>query len=196
WLRTDKMKLARVLANLVGNAVKFTEVGAVEVGLSPRTDGGLELYVRDTGVGSSAEQLPQIFDEFHQLRNPERDRNKGTGLGLAICQRLVEGLGCSVDVESTPHVGTTFRVHIPCDLVIRSGEAPSMRETPPVPRAEETEGNFLEGVEILLVEDHLPTRKTMERLLEAGGARVHSASTCRDAIHLLAHERPDVLLLD
>src|SRR6185503_11605955 len=90
WLRSDRVKLARILGNLLGNAIKFTEKGTVkvEVHMSPDPDRRVVLEVSDTGVGIAAEHLPTIFDEFAQLRNPERDRAKGTGLGLSICKRL------------------------------------------------------------------------------------------------------------
>ena len=89
----DRVKLGRVLTNLVGNAVKFTEAGYVGVSAFQDKDGGFRLEVRDTGSGIPPNQIDRIFDEFSQLSNPERDRTKGTGLGLAICRRLVEGVG-------------------------------------------------------------------------------------------------------
>ena len=81
WLRTDRIKLSRILGNLVGNAIKFTERGGVRVDVARADDGGVRFRVTDTGIGIAPEHLRHIFDEFFQLRNPERDRNKGTRPG-------------------------------------------------------------------------------------------------------------------
>src|SRR5207248_9229746 len=84
-----------------------------------RPDGGIAITVADTGMGIDAEHLDRIFDEFFQLRNPERDRNKGTGLGLAICKRLVEAMGGTIEVQSTPGKGSRFTVVLPPTIVAR-----------------------------------------------------------------------------
>ncbi|HLZ08719.1 MAG TPA: PAS domain-containing sensor histidine kinase, partial [Chloroflexota bacterium] len=112
-LRADRIKLARILGNLIGNAIKFTESGEVRVGANRNGDGSLHLFVSDTGIGIAAEHLAHIFDEFFQLRNPERDRAKGSGLGLTICKRLVEAMGGKLDVQSTPNRGSRFTVTLP-----------------------------------------------------------------------------------
>jgi PAS domain S-box-containing protein len=113
YLRADRIKLSRVIGNLLGNAIKFTDRGSVRVEASRNESGWAQVRVTDTGVGIAAEHQRNIFDEFFQLRNPERDRNKGTGLGLTICKRLVDAMGGTIAVESTPGSGTTFTVTIP-----------------------------------------------------------------------------------
>jgi signal transduction histidine kinase len=118
WLRTDRIKLARVLGNLIGNAIKFTERGEVRVEVSQFDAGGVQVRVIDTGVGIAPEHMRHIFDEFFQLRNPERDRSKGTGLGLTICKRLVDAMGAKIDVESAPGQGSTFTVSLPASNVL------------------------------------------------------------------------------
>ena len=117
-LRTDRIKLSRVLGNLVGNAIKFTEKGTVRVDSSRTADGGLAIQVSDSGIGIAPEHLRHIFDEFFQLRNPERDRNKGIGLGLTICKRLVDALGGRLEVQSTVNQGSTFSVFLPAGSVM------------------------------------------------------------------------------
>lgn len=198
WVRTDKMKLARVLSNLVGNAIKFTDVGHVQVRVGTRADGVVEVVVADTGVGIAPEHLTRIFDEFHQLRNPERDRSKGTGLGLAICRRLVDGLGCSIAVESTLGRGTSFSVRLPAELRVEGGDArpddaSAQRAKPPAATASHQR---LAGRRVLLVEDHDLTRRAAAQLLCAHGATVFQAATGKAALHVAAHEHPDVMLLD
>ena len=113
YVRADRIKLSRVVGNLVGNAIKFTERGGVVVEASRNGEGWAEIRVSDTGIGIAPEHLPNIFDEFFQLRNPERDRNKGTGLGLTICKRLVDAMGGRLSVVSQPGAGSTFTVTLP-----------------------------------------------------------------------------------
>ena len=121
-LRTDRIKLARILGNLIGNAIKFTETGQVHVSAEVPDGQGVRILVTDTGIGIPPEFQRHIFDEFFQMRNPERDRNKGTGLGLTICKRLVDAMGGSLDVTSTPGEGSTFIVTLPGECVMRYGE--------------------------------------------------------------------------
>jgi signal transduction histidine kinase len=118
WLRTDRVKLTRVLSNLVGNAIKFTETGGITVSVTQTGERLPLIRVKDTGVGMSPEQLARIFDEYGQLGNPERDSKKGWGLGLAICRRLAEVIGGTITVVSEPHQGTTFSVYLPASAVI------------------------------------------------------------------------------
>jgi signal transduction histidine kinase len=112
-VRTDRIKLSRVLGNLVGNAIKFTEAGSVSVDAHLNGSGTIRLEVTDTGIGIPPEHLTHIFDEFFQLRNPERDRAKGSGLGLTICRRLVDAMGGKIEVRSIVGQGTTFTVTLP-----------------------------------------------------------------------------------
>ena len=135
----DRVKLGRVLTNLVGNAVKFTEHGRVDVWAGRLDDGRLAVRVVDTGPGIPEDQRERIFDEFAQLQNPERDRTKGTGLGLAICRRLVEAVGGSLTVEGRPGVGSAFTAyyppdHLPGDLKPESSAPRPAAEAPPAAR--------------------------------------------------------------
>jgi PAS domain S-box-containing protein len=118
-LRTDRIKLARILGNLIGNAIKFTDKGGVRVEAQCLDGRGVQIRVVDTGIGIPDESLRHIFDEFFQLRNPERDRNKGSGLGLTICKRLVDAMGGALEVQSTTGVGSTFAVTLPPTCVLR-----------------------------------------------------------------------------
>lgn len=122
-LRADRVKLARVISNLVGNAIKFTESGSIRLGCSRNRDGTVQISIADTGVGIPPEYVSHIFDEFFQVRNPERDRSKGSGLGLTICKRLVDAMGGRLEVRSTPGKGTTFTLVLPTVAVVTQGAA-------------------------------------------------------------------------
>jgi len=112
-IRHDPQRIGQVVANLVGNALKFTPRGGrVEVRLAPSRDGAL-LEVRDTGVGIDASELPRIFDRFYRGSRANEARSSGSGLGLAIVKRIVELHGGRVDAESAPGKGATFIVRLP-----------------------------------------------------------------------------------
>jgi signal transduction histidine kinase len=116
-LRTDRAKLSRVLSNLIGNAVKFTETGRVTVSATCSPAGDALITVHDTGIGIPPEQLDRIFDEFAQIHKPEKGR-MGWGLGLPICRRLVDILGSAITVHSVPGQGSVFTLTIPAQYVV------------------------------------------------------------------------------
>jgi signal transduction histidine kinase len=125
WVRADRVKLARVLSNLVTNAIKFTQSGGVTLTAGLTAERAVLIRVRDTGVGIAAESLGHVFDEFTQLANSGRDPAKGWGLGLAICRRLVELMGGAISAESQPNRGSIFTVRLPPACVVdRSGGGP------------------------------------------------------------------------
>lgn len=110
--RGDERRLCQVLLNLAGNAVKFTESGAVEIAAMAQ-DGRFEILVRDTGPGIAPEHQARIFEEFQQVDESSTRLKGGTGLGLAISKRIVEMHGGTIGVDSAPGSGSTFRVSIP-----------------------------------------------------------------------------------
>jgi signal transduction histidine kinase/CheY-like chemotaxis protein len=194
WLRTDRIKLARVLGNLVGNAIKFTDAGTVRVSAAVAPDRRVLIRVEDTGIGIAPEHFGQIFDEFAQLRNPARDKTKGTGLGLAICKRLIEVLRGTIAVESQVRQGSSFTVTLPASAVLLRVDTSTPLHAP-APAAPGW-GNRLAKLRILLVEDHKSTREGTAQLLLDEGGLVTEAPDCHTALQRLQTDTPDVVLLD
>ncbi len=111
-IHTDPAKLKIILKNLIDNAVKFTERGAVTISVEPRLE-GIEFAVADTGIGIEPRALSYIFEAFRQGDASTTRRHDGVGLGLHVVQRFTELLDGTVTVTSTPCVGSTFRVWLP-----------------------------------------------------------------------------------
>ena len=110
--RGDERRIAQVLLNLLGNAIKFTDRG--EVAISARTlSGSFNVAVRDTGPGIPLSEQVKIFEEFHQADNSATKTKGGSGLGLAIAKRIIEMHGGRIWVESSPGAGSTFSVSLP-----------------------------------------------------------------------------------
>ncbi|MEM6750101.1 MAG: PAS domain-containing protein [Planctomycetota bacterium] len=182
-IQSDPVRLKQVLMNLVGNAVKFTERGAVVVRTSADPDATgsdrLMFEVVDTGIGMTAEQAAQIFEAFSQADASTVRRFGGTGLGLRISRSLTEMLGGYIGVESTPGRGSTFRFTIdPGDLASVAWTDPSNRprqlsEAPhgaePTPGAN-TEPRSLESARLLLAEDGPDNQKLIGFHLRKAGA--------------------------
>jgi signal transduction histidine kinase len=116
-VRIDRVKLDRIVTNLITNAVKFTTNGTVTVSAAP-SDGGMAIRVRDTGVGIAEHELGHMFDEFKQFNIPLGKPNEGWGLGLAISHRLANFIGATISVQSEIGGGTTFTVMLPPGAVI------------------------------------------------------------------------------
>ncbi|MCW1923098.1 ATP-binding protein [Luteolibacter arcticus] len=187
-LLTDRTKLKRVIANLLSNAVKFTERGGVRVECTVGEE--VRISIADTGIGIPGDAVDKVFDEFFQLRNPERNREKGAGLGLAICRRLVATLGCTLSLDSVVGAGSTFTLIIPKELVAK----PVIADAENSPEARRD--HRMQGLRVLLVEDNQVTRAAVEELLSGEGAKVTAAGDGQSALAFLENANFDVLLLD
>jgi len=188
-VRSDPRLLAQMIRNLVSNAVKYTETGKVLLGCRRRGD-KLRIEVWDTGSGIPVEQLSAIFEEFHQLDNPARERSKGLGLGLAIVQRLAELLGHTVDVRSRPGKGSVFSVEVPlgaANAIVQS----QLGQTDPIISVHA-------GATVLIIEDEPAMRETLKLLLDGEGYRTVAAADGKTALELAKREavRPDLVLAD
>jgi signal transduction histidine kinase/CheY-like chemotaxis protein len=194
-IRGDRIKIGRVVVNLLSNAIKFTSSGEVMLELSQMADHSPRIVVRDTGVGIDAENLPRIFDEFFQLRNPERDPAKGTGLGLTICKRLLDAMEGELTVQSEMGKGTTFTITLPASCLSSNTNGTSRGVKTPAAESR-SDKSSLRGMRILLVEDHAPTRSATHQLLQRQGAQITEAANGVQAIESARQFDPHVLLLD
>jgi signal transduction histidine kinase len=112
-LTTDQAKVAQILRNFVGNALKFTEHGEVRVRAELGDDDVVHLAVRDTGIGIAPEDQERIFEEWAQVEHPLQRRARGSGLGLSLSRRLARALGGDITVRSAPGIGSTFTLAVP-----------------------------------------------------------------------------------
>jgi signal transduction histidine kinase/ActR/RegA family two-component response regulator len=184
WVYSDPTLLSRILRNLVSNAIKFTPTGGRVTLHCSRGARGLVLAVEDTGVGIPADKQREIFEEFRQLDNPERDRRKGIGLGLAIVDKLARLLDHPLAVESAQGAGATFMVTVqPCESGIEQSR-------PAV------EAYLRISASILVVEDDVLVAEATAAVLSSWGAAVTLASDVPDAIEQLATARFDAVLCD
>jgi signal transduction histidine kinase len=120
---TDAQRVRQILLNLLSNALKFTEKGEVVLQLRA-TANEIRIAVTDTGRGISAQELPQLFQEFHQLDAGEGKRYPGTGIGLALSRRFARALGGEIEVRSREHEGSTFTLVLPRREIGVAGDHP------------------------------------------------------------------------
>ncbi len=210
WVLTDGLRLRQILLNLIGNAVKFTEVGGVRVICRVAGD-ELCVSVEDSGIGIGPAQLAAIFDPFTQGQSDTARRFGGTGLGLSISRQLAALLGGRIEVESVAGKGSRFTLVLPAVLVpplrdLAPGPAP-VPVTGPVStereiayRATDVPG-LIGASRILLVEDHEINRILVTEMLERCGQEVALAHDGHEAIAMVVDSivrgRPfDLVLMD
>jgi PAS domain S-box-containing protein len=189
--RGDTARLQQVVWNLLSNAVKFTpEGGEVAVRLA-RVPAGVELQVRDTGIGIPPEFLPHVFERFSQADATRTRQHGGLGLGLAIVRDLVELHGGTVRAESPGEGGgATVTVVLPGRELESRGPAPPIAAPGLVPPA------TLRGIRVLLVEDEVDARDLLTTALAQYGAVVTGVASAAEALDLLETLQPDVLVSD
>lgn len=187
WVRTDMALFERVLRNLVDNAIKYTTEGGILVGCR-REGQTVRVCVVDTGQGIPERKFEDIFHEFVQLGNPERDRSKGLGLGLAIVRHLSHLLGHPIRVQSRLGHGTTFSIALPMARARNTGRRrpkrrPADRRRPP-------------GL-ALVVDDEATVLLAMRAMMEGMGWDVLAADSGKAAVRLVSGSRaPDVIITD
>ncbi|WP_054530955.1 PAS domain S-box protein [Erythrobacter sp. SG61-1L] len=184
YILADKLRLRQILSNLMGNAIKFTDRGAVTVnGVLAVRDGeqGIEITVADTGIGIAPERLDAIFDEFVQADATTVRKYGGTGLGLAISRRLATLMGGTLRVESQPGKGSRFTLRLP---YVPSDIPEAEEERLPAERRREPEGTTDDRC-ILVADDHEINRLLVTALIDRAGYRHESAAGGTEAIHMI-----------
>jgi signal transduction histidine kinase/ActR/RegA family two-component response regulator len=189
WLSGDAGRLRQVLTNLIGNAVKFTDQGAIGVSVENEPDappGTLRFAVADTGIGISAEQVEAIFESFVQVDGSNRRRRGGAGLGLSIAKRLVTMMDGRIWVESEPESGSTFQF----TARFAPAQAPAHLDTP------SRQGSSTGPLRILVAEDNTVNQRLAQRLLEKDGHCVSMVANGRAAVEAVERTSFDLILMD
>jgi PAS domain S-box-containing protein len=186
WTRSDPALLERILRNLIENAIRYTERGDILIGCRHRA-GALRLVVLDQGIGIPADKFQDIFQEFTQLANPERDRRKGLGLGLAIVRRLAGLLEHGVTVRSAPGLGSGFFLDLPT----------AVPRPIPKPVRVPVELPDAKGL-IVVVDDDAIILLSMRAMLEEWGYEVVAAVSADEAIASLLNlgRQPAMIVAD
>ncbi|GAB1385161.1 hypothetical protein MASR1M59_03090 [Melaminivora sp.] len=170
----DRALVDLVMRNLISNALRYTQAGGLLIACRARA-GRLALEVWDTGCGIAPQQQPEVFQEFHQLGNPERDRRKGLGLGLAIVQRLAQAMDTTVELRSRLGRGTVFRLWLPAwqGALPDDGAGGASSSEP---------SQALAGLRVLVIEDDQAVRIGMQALLHSWGCHCLCAESAADAL--------------
>jgi signal transduction histidine kinase len=187
-VHTDPQLLERILRNYLSNAIRYSSRGEITLRSGYR-DGTVCIEVADNGKGIPRDKQEEIFREFHQLENPERDRTKGLGLGLAIVDRLAKLLDHPIGVESTAQQGSVFHVTVPEGAV---DTAVSLHTALPEISTD------LSGMLVLVIDDEISIREGMNTLLGQWGCDLILASSEDEAVELLRRGSvvPDVVIAD
>ena len=195
WVFGDAQRVKQVVMNLVGNAIKFTEIGEVTLRMrhhhAEPSLAGIVFEVRDTGIGIPPEAIQGLFQPFHQVDGTRSRRRGGTGLGLAISQRIVEAMGGHIEVKSRLGQGSRFRFALTFE---------PDRATTHTPQNDSALGS-LDGDSsllgsVLVVEDNDVNRMIAREVLQSLGLDVIEASDGRQALQQLELHRVDVVLMD
>lgn len=196
WVRCDRTMVARILNNLVSNALRYTRCGGVLVGARRRLDGTVRVDVWDTGLGIAPEHLQHIFDEFYRVESgPEAGRpestRRGLGLGLSTVQRLAGLLGTRAVVRSQPGRGTMFSITLP-------EVQPGMVEAP-VPATSGTSApRDVVGMRVLVIDDEPSILAGISFLLGSWGCEVMTAEDAQQAMEAVHQwmQPPDIVISD
>ena len=190
-LRGDAVRLHQILLNLLGNAVKFTNVGTITVSVKlvneDKEKATVEFAVSDTGIGIAEDKIDQIFENFHQAASDTTRLFGGTGLGLAIVKQLVKAQDSTIQVESKEHEGSTFSFRLSFDRTEKEAEI--------VPDIEELNTD-VKNIKVLVVEDMLLNQLLMKTILDDFGFERDIAGNGQIAIDQLEIKSYDIILMD
>ncbi len=183
----DPTRVRQVLLNLLGNALKFTEVGSVHLEVRSTRNRQLKISVTDSGPGISAEVQAYLFERFTQADSSTTRRYGGTGLGLAICKRLTELMNGRIGLTSEVGVGSTFWFTHPIGLAAQPSPAKLQASVPLFHKKE---------IRVLLADDNPVNQMLASRLLKQLGCCVDQASTGAQAVDLARASRYDLIMMD
>ncbi len=189
----DEQRLRQIVLNLLGNAVKFTEKGGIQIHVSgrpmPAGDFELHISVADSGIGIADDQQRVIFEAFRQADGSVTRRYGGTGLGLAISSRLAQLMGGGIGVRSEPGKGSTFSVTVRAPFV-DAPHAVSLSDPADSP------ASGASGLRILLAEDNEVNRRLVELVISRHGHQVTTVSDGRKAVEKASTQQFDLVLMD
>jgi PAS domain S-box-containing protein len=201
-IQTDSLRLRQILMNIVGNALKFTDRGSIEVTvknvLHPSGKTLLAFVVTDTGPGISAEQAQKLFRPFSQADVSTTRKFGGTGLGLTLSKKLAAGLGGDLELTSSlPGQGSTFTITIDPGVTTKvlfqsSQKALGRSASPSIP----AQSLRIDGLKLLLVEDSLDNQIVVQRFLKMAGCEADLANHGREALEKIQMKNYDVVLMD
>lgn len=195
-IESDKVKIHRILLNLIGNAIKFTEKGFIEIGArmtdteSPSPQ--MIFSIRDSGIGIRDEDKEKIFKKFFRGTGSYQGVYPGHGVGLHIVKRYIQLLKGEIHVESQSNAGTCFTVSVPVKVI----EAAALALSPPKPMKRNEVSETGSKINVLLIEDNVIVLKTAENILRQMGMTFQSASTGAHALQRFKTEHFDLVLSD
>ncbi|MFD2257137.1 ATP-binding protein [Luteolibacter algae] len=195
-LLLDAARLRQVLMNLIGNAVKFTEEGSVQVSItserstSDSNKWNIDIKVQDTGKGMAKEEVDHIFEAFFQTSGTSKANTQGTGLGLSIVKRFVELMGGQIRVKTGLDEGSTFHISLP-DCAMSSRVARESLEL-----VNEVDFDELERAVILAVDDHETNLELIREIFRGSSHVVITAKNGQEALEKIEAEKPNVVLMD
>ncbi len=192
WVLGDVTRVRQVLHNLLGNAIKFTTRGRIELQASRHTDGPMEFRVRDSGPGIAKEDLPHLFEAFWQAPEVQAKRGSGAGLGLNIAREIGRAMGGDIEVASERGRGTDFLLRLPLP------SQPAPRGTGVLIDAMEEPQRALSQARVLLAEDNDVNALVIQAMLARHGCVVVRVAHGADAVRqgMAESVRPDVILMD
>ncbi|RXZ43487.1 ATP-binding protein [Crenobacter cavernae] len=195
-VEADAFRLGQVLNNLIGNAIKFTISGRVEIAVRrvAHDEGAqtLRFTVSDTGIGMSDESLARVFEPFTQAESDTTRRFGGTGLGLAVCRRLAELMDAVIDVHSTPGQGT----EIGLTLTLPYADEAALKTVVPAAASAAPHAHFAGLAPVLFAEDNPTNRKLIVKQLKLLGLDVDAAEDGEEALGLWRAGRYSLVLTD
>jgi len=172
---SDFILLNRIVRNLLANAISYTEHGVIRINWHAINDNKMQISIRDTGIGIPKEELDNIFSEYYQLHNPERDRSKGFGLGLAIVKRLCDLLEITLRVKSQTGQGTEFI------LTIDRGDSTKIISK----RTDSQADHDLRDKRVLVIDDDAGVLNSMYEILSLWGCTVYCSESEDTAVELM-----------